>query len=53
MGCLEGERLVEDLCEDAAKRGLKIIRDRGELAVGDSIKSFMQRISEGDRISFF
>lgn len=44
------EKVVDDICAAAKKRGLNIIRDRETLSVGDSISEFMKKIGAGDRI---
>jgi len=48
-GC-EREEIVAKLCDTAASRGRKILRDKDVLGVGDSISAFMQRIGAGARI---
>jgi formylglycine-generating enzyme required for sulfatase activity len=49
----EREVLVDRLCEDAAARGVTILRDRSALRTGDSIDAFMRQIGAGDRIFIF
>ncbi len=44
------DRVVDDICAAAEQRGLRILRDRDELGLGDSISAFMRRIGEGDRV---
>jgi len=47
---IERGRKVDDLCAKAARRGITIIRDRDAIGNGDSIRRFMERLIEGDRI---
>ena len=47
------EMKVDELCNDAKKRGVEIIRDKTTLAHGDLISEFMRRIGEGDRVFIF
>jgi len=44
------EKIVDQACEEAEKRGTPIIRDKTALSFGDSIAKFMRAIGEGDRI---
>ncbi len=44
------DQVVNDICAEAERRGLRILRDRDELKLGDSISAFMRRIGEGDRV---
>jgi TIR domain-containing protein len=44
---------VDELCEEAAKLGLNVVRDKTTLVHGDLISEFMRRIGEGDRIFIF
>ncbi len=44
------EKIVDQACEEAERRGLTIIRDKTTLNVGDSISEFMSRIAQGDVI---
>jgi internalin A len=46
----ERERIVDQACEEAEKRGTPIIRDKTTLSFGDNIAKFMRAIGEGDRI---
>ena len=46
----EREKIVDQACEEAEKRGTPIIRDKTTLKFGDSISKFMRAIGEGDRI---
>ncbi|WP_192499242.1 COR domain-containing protein [Skermanella pratensis] len=46
----ERERVVDELCAAAEKRGRRILRDKNVLGLGDSIPDFMRRIGEGKRI---
>jgi internalin A len=49
----ERETIVDQACEEAEKRGTKIIRDKTTLSFGDDIAKFMRAIGEGDRIFVF
>jgi internalin A len=52
----EGEQReadVDRLCAEADNRGLKIIRDKTALSLGDSIQAFMDEIAAGDRVFVF
>ncbi len=44
------DRVVDDICAAAERRGRHILRDRNEMGLGDSISAFMDRIGEGDRV---
>ncbi|MFS2012759.1 toll/interleukin-1 receptor domain-containing protein [Azospirillum sp. CT11-132] len=44
------EDVVDRLCDAAAARGRKILRDKEVLELGDSISAFMRRIAGGDRV---
>jgi hypothetical protein len=44
---------VDRLCEEAANRGILIVRDKSTLKIGDFIYDFMQQIEEGDRVFVF
>jgi magnesium transporter len=44
------ENVVDKICATAEARGLKILRDKNELGLGESISNFMRRIGVGDRI---
>jgi internalin A len=44
------ESVVDHLCEAAEKRGIRIIRDKRTLGLGDRVSKFMQRIGRGDRV---
>jgi internalin A len=46
----EREAVVDRLCDEAARRGIRIQRDKTSLGLGDSITTFMQRIGRGDRV---
>jgi len=46
----EREKIVDQACDEAAKRGTPILRDKTTLTFGDSITRFMKDIGEGDRI---
>jgi internalin A len=42
--------LEDQLCNAAATRGIRILRDKQVLGIGDSISKFMKRIGGGDRV---
>jgi magnesium transporter len=44
------ENVVDKICATAEARGVKILRDKSELGLGESISNFMRRIGVGDRI---
>lgn len=44
------EKIVDKLCAAAESRGQKILRDKDELGLGDSISAFMRRIGGGRRV---
>ena len=44
------EKIVDQACEEAERRGMMIIRDKATLKLGDSISKFMREIGEGDVI---
>jgi internalin A len=44
------EEVVDQLCNAAAARGYSILRDKEVLSLGDSISSFMRRMSTGNRV---
>ena len=47
------EKIVDQLCEEAEKQGVSIVRDKTTLRVGDLISDFMQQIGESDRVFVF
>jgi internalin A len=47
------EQKVDETCAEAKKRGLTLIRDKDALKPGDSIKAFMERLGQGDRVYVF
>ena len=47
------EQRVDELCRSAEEHGKKIIRDKTEMRVGDSVVQFMQRIGRAERILVF
>lgn len=49
-GDRDREKIVDQLCEEAEKRGKPIIRDKTTLHRGDRISKFMKQIAQGDRI---
>jgi len=48
-GVARGE-VVERLCELAQAKGIHILRDQQDLALGDNLSKFMRRIGQGDRV---
>jgi internalin A len=48
-GVARGE-VVERLCQSAAAKGIHILRDRDDLALGERLSKFMSRIGQGDRV---
>jgi internalin A len=44
------EAVVDELCAEAERRGIRILRDRTTLGLGDRISAFMKRIGRGDRV---
>ena len=44
------EAVVDELCADAERRGIRILRDKTTLGLGDRISAFMRRIGQGDRV---
>ena len=42
--------MVDRLCEEADRRGIKILRDTTGLGLGESITRFMKRLGSGDRV---
>ncbi|MFZ1426911.1 MAG: leucine-rich repeat domain-containing protein, partial [Geminicoccaceae bacterium] len=49
----EREAVVDRLCEEAKARGIRILRDKEQLGLGDSIMKFMGRLGEGKRVFVF
>jgi internalin A len=47
---VEREQVVDKLCAAAHLRGVRIIRDKDALRIGDRISEFMKRIGEADRV---
>jgi internalin A len=47
---VEREAVVDQLCDAAAARGIRIVRDKDVLGLGARISAFMQEIGTGDRI---
>lgn len=45
------ERLVDDLCEAAAARGIEIVRDKTYLASGASISAFTEEIARAETVA--
>jgi internalin A len=46
----ERDEFVDLLCAAARQRGIRILRDKTALGVGESISNFMRRIGRGDRV---
>jgi internalin A len=46
----ERTRVVDELCARAEARGIRVLRDKNEVQVGDSIGRFMRRLGKGDRV---
>jgi internalin A len=46
----ERDAVVDRLCAEAEARGVRILRDKNVLGLGDRISRFMQRIGRGDRV---
>ena len=46
----ESKAIVEDVCLEAKRRGIEIIRDVTGLGLGESISRFMQKIGASDRV---
>jgi internalin A len=44
------EEVVDGLCAEAERRGIRVLRDKTMLGLGDRISRFMRRISVGDRV---
>jgi len=44
------EKIVDDLCEAAEKRGIHVVRDKTDMGLGDQISAFMRRLAQGDRV---
>ena len=44
------EATVDRLCDEAAARGMKILRDKTALGLGDSLSKFMRRIGQGNPV---
>jgi TIR domain len=44
------EEIVDRLCIAAENQGLRILRDKVMLSLGDSISAFMRRIGQSDRV---
>jgi hypothetical protein len=44
------EKIVDQACEEAQRRGITVIRDKTTLKVGDSVSKFMSQIAQGDVI---
>ncbi len=47
------EEKVDEICAEADKRGVKIIRDKDAMKRGDDISDFMQRLGKGDLVYVF
>jgi len=46
----ESKAVVDRLCAEAEKRGIKILRDTNGLGIGESITRFMKKLGAGDRV---
>jgi internalin A len=46
----ESRSIVDNLCEEAGQRGIRILRDTTGLGPHESISGFMQQIGAGDRV---
>jgi internalin A len=46
----ESKEVVDNLCEEARRRGIEILRDTNGLGLGESISRFMQRLGAGDHV---
>jgi internalin A len=46
----ESKSVVNELCEAAEQRGIRIVRDETGIDLGESISQFMQRLGAGDRV---
>ncbi len=44
------EAVVDELCAEAERRGIRIQRDRTTLGLGERISKFMRRIGQGNRV---
>ena len=49
----ESEAKVTQLCAAAAERQMQFLRDKEEMRVGDSIRNFMTRLTQGERVAIF
>jgi energy-coupling factor transporter ATP-binding protein EcfA2 len=47
------EEQVDELCEEARRQGLEILRDKDKLVHGDLISDFMRKMGEADRVFIF
>jgi internalin A len=46
----ESTAIVEDVCQEAMRRGIEILRDVTGIGLGGSIVQFMQRVGTSDRV---
>lgn len=46
----EREAIVDRLCDAAEKRGIRILRDKNTVGLGEGISKFMGRIGQADRV---
>lgn len=44
------DQAVEDVCAAATARGIRILRDKDQVGLGESISAFMQRIGVADHV---
>jgi internalin A len=49
-GSSDREAIVNKLCAEAEGRGIKILRDKTDMRLGDRISAFMPRLAQGDRV---
>jgi TIR domain-containing protein len=47
------EKRVDELCDDAKRRNVEIVRDKTTLSRGDRISEFIEKIGRGDRVFIF
>jgi internalin A len=44
------QKIVEDLCAAAEEKGIKILRDKDEIGLGERISKYMRRLGQGDLV---
>ncbi len=47
------EKVVDDFCAAAEARGVRVIRDKVDMKLGDRISAFMGKLAQGDRVFIF